>query len=62
MASAHLNFNTAGHAAVKKLIDERKSSGGSDLIPGMLAVYVAVHADMIKQSAEVKFLIEQYAK
>ena len=51
MASSHLGFNTAGHMAVKKLIDERKSGPASELLPGMLAVYEAVHSDLIKRSA-----------
>ena len=51
MASAHLGFNTAGHAAVKKLIDDRKAGSDSELLPGMLAVYEAVHSDLIKRSA-----------
>lgn len=63
MAAAHLDFNTAGHSAVKKLIDEYKASGkNSDYDAGMMAVYNAVHNDLIRETTEVRYLIEQYSK
>lgn len=63
MAAAHLDFNNAGHAAVSKAISDYKASGqASDLAPGMMAVYADIHADLIKRTAEVRFMIDQFAK
>lgn len=63
MAATHLDFNNAGHAAVKKLIDEHKASGKhTDFDAGMLAVYEATHTDLIRDAAEVRYLIDQFPK
>lgn len=61
MASQHLAFNTAGHANVKRLIDDAKSKRADDkLIPGMMAVYEDMHADIMRDSAEVHAMIAAY--
>lgn len=63
MASAHLEFNTAGHASIRKLIDDYNAKGEhSPLEAGMMAVYEEIHADLIKEAEEVRYLIEQYAR
>lgn len=61
MAAAHLHFNDAGHAVVKKLIDDYAASGkNSELAPGMKAVYNDRHNDMIRRTAEVQAMIAMY--
>lgn len=61
MAAAHMAFNTNGHAAAKRLIDEAKTrKAGDPLMPGMLAVYEDLHADIMKESAEVQAMITAY--
>lgn len=61
MAAQHLAFNTAGHANVKRLIDEAKSKRADDkLMPGMVAVYEDMHADIMRDSAEVQAMIAAY--
>ena len=61
MAAQHLAFNTAGHANVKRLSDEAKSKRADDkLMPGMVAVYDDMHADIMRDSAEVQAMISAY--
>lgn len=61
MAAQHLAFNTVGHANVKRLIDEAKSKRADDkLMPGMVAVYEDMHADIMRDSAEVQAMIAAY--
>lgn len=61
MAAAHMAFNQAGHACVKRLIDEAKAKRADDkLIPGMVAVYEDMHADIMRDSAEVQAMIASY--
>ena len=61
MAAQHIAFNTAGHANVKRLIDEAKSKHADDkLMPGMVAVYEDMHADIMRDSAEVQAMISAY--
>lgn len=64
MASAHLNFNTNGHAAVKKIIEAYKTSDEYKNNPafadGMLTAWTAIHNDLITKTAEVKSMIEGY--
>lgn len=61
MALRHLEFNTQGHAIVKKLIDDYGNSGKqSDLMPGMRAVYSDIHADMMREAAEIQAMIQGY--
>ena len=61
MAAQHMAFNTAGHANVKRLIDDAKSKHADDkLMPGMVAVYEDMHADIMRESAEVQAMIAAY--
>lgn len=61
MAAQHIAFNTVGHANVKRLIDEAKSKHADDkLMPGMVAVYEDMHADIMRDSAEVQAMIAAY--
>ena len=61
MAAQHLAFNQAGHACVKRLIDEAKAKKADDkLMPGMVAVYEDMHADIMRDSAEVQAMIAAY--
>ena len=61
MAAQHIAFNTAGHANVKRLIDEAKAKRADDkLMPGMVAVYEDMHAAIMRDSAEVQAMIAAY--
>ena len=61
MAAQHLAFNTAGHANVKRLIEDAKVKHADDkLMPGMVAVYEDMHADIMRDSAEVQAMIAAY--
>ena len=61
MAAQHLAFNQTGHACVKRLIDEAKAKRADDkLMPGMMAVYEDLHADIVRESAEVQAMIAAY--
>lgn len=61
MAAQHIAFNTAGHACVKRLIDDAKAKHADDkLLPGMVAVYEDMHADIMRDSAEVQAMIAAY--
>lgn len=61
MASAHLKFNDAGHGIVTSLIKEsREKMAGNPMLPGMLAVYEEIHADVAKDAAEVAAMISAY--
>lgn len=61
MAAQHLAFNQAGHANAKRLIDDAKAKRADDpLMPGMLAVYEDMHADIMRDSAEVQAMISAY--
>lgn len=61
MAAAHMAFNQAGHANVKRLIDDAKAKRADDkLMPGMMAVYEDMHADIMRDSAEVQAMISAY--
>lgn len=61
MAAQHIAFNTAGHANVKRLIDDAKAKHADDkLMPGMVAVYEDMHADIMRDSAEVQAMIASY--
>lgn len=63
MAAMHLQFNVAGHNVSEKLISEYAASGkDSELMPGMKAVYADVHADLMRESAEIKAMIDTYGK
>ena len=61
MANMHLHFNTQGHAYVKRLIDNYEASDHhSELAPGMKAAYEEIHADLIRQTAEIKAMLDLY--
>lgn len=61
MAAAHLAFNTNGHSNVTRLIADAKARMAQDpLLPGMMAVYDDLHADIIKEAAEVQAMITAY--
>lgn len=61
MAAQHIAFNTTGHANVKRLIDDAKAKHADDkLMPGMVAVYEDMHADIVRDSAEVQAMIAAY--
>ena len=61
MAAQHLAFNTVGHANVKRLIEDAKVKRADDkLMPGMVAVYEDMHADIMRDSAEVQAMIAAY--
>lgn len=61
MAAQHIAFNTAGHANVKRMIDDAKAKHADDkLLPGMVAVYEDMHADIMRDSAEVQAMIAAY--
>lgn len=64
MAAAHLNFNTNGHATVKKIIENYKNSdrykNNSTFADGMISAWTAIHNDLIAKAAEVKSMIDGY--
>ena len=61
MAVAHLSFNTNGHANIVRLINEAKAKKADNaVVPGMMAVYEEVHADLIREAAEVQAMIAAY--
>lgn len=64
MASAHLGFNTNGHAVIKKIIETYKASDEYKQSPafadGMIAAWEAVHNDLIAKTAEVKAMVDGY--
>lgn len=61
MAMGHLAFNAKGHEIVKKMIAD--IAGSTDpLAPGMRAMFEDIHADMMRDTAEVKAMIDSYGK
>lgn len=61
MAAQHMAFNQAGHANVKRMIEDTKTKRADDkLMPGMQAVYDDMHADIMRESAEVQAMISAY--
>ena len=61
MAAAHIGFNNNGHNVVTKLIDiAKEKSKDNPMTPGMMAVYNEIHADLIRESAEVQAMIQNY--
>lgn len=61
MAAAHLAFNNTGHSVVTKLIEHAKEHMTSNpMMPGMMAVYNEIHADLKKEAAEVQAMIQNY--
>ena len=61
MAAAHIDFNNAGHSRVAALIAEAKAKKEHDpMLPGMMTVYEDMHADVMKESAEVSAMIAAF--
>lgn len=64
MAAAHINFNSNGHATVKKLIDAHKNSEEYKRNPayadGMIAAWTVIHDDLIAKTAEAKAMIDGF--
>lgn len=64
MAAAHINFNSNGHATVKKLIDAHKNSEEYKRNPayadGMIAAWTVIHDDLVAKTAEVKAMIDGF--
>ena len=61
MAAAHLKFNDTGPNVVVHLINEAKEKmAGNPMMPGMMAVYEEIHADVAKDAAEVQAMISAY--
>lgn len=61
MAMGHLAFNAKGHEIVKKMIADVANST-DPLAPGMRAMFEDIHADMMRDAAEVKGMIDAYGK
>ena len=61
MAAAHLAFNNEGHSVVTRLIDHAKEHmHDNPMLPGMMAVYNEIHADLKREAAEVQAMIQNY--
>lgn len=61
MAAAHIGFNDKGHSNVVRLIEHAKAhKADNPMMPGMLAVYNEIHADLKKEAAEVQAMIQNY--
>ena len=61
MAAAHIGFNNTGHNVVTHLIEHAKEhANGNAMMPGMMAVYNEIHADLKRESAEVQAMIQNY--
>lgn len=61
MAVAHLGFNTKGHELVKQMISDAKTKmDDNPMMPGMVAAYEEIHADIVAENAEVQGMISAY--
>ena len=61
MAAAHLAFNEKGHSNVARLIEQAKNEHENNpVMPGMMAVYNEIHADLKREAAEVQAMISAY--
>lgn len=58
MASAHLGFDTSGGTLVKKMMDECRAADKSERMEGMLEVWTERHAEIVKQCAETKAMLD----
>ena len=61
MAAQHLTFNGKGHEIVKKMIADQ-ADNQHPLAPGMRAMYEDMHAEIIRETAEVRAMIDSYGK
>ena len=64
MAVAHLDFNSDGHQTITQMIEKYKASDDykrkAEYADGMIAVWKAIHDDLIAKSAEVRATIDGY--
>ena len=64
MAVAHLDFNSDGHQTISQMIEKYKASDdykrNAEYADGMIAVWKAIHDDLIAKSAEVRAMIDGY--
>lgn len=58
MASAHLGFDTSGGTLVKKMMDECRAADPSERMAGMLEVWAERHAEIAREGAEVKAMLD----
>ena len=61
MASKHLEVNAKGHEIAKKMISDVAAST-DPLATGMRAMFEDMHADLMRETAEVKAMIDSYGK
>lgn len=61
MALSHLAFNSRGHEIVKRMIADHENDT-HPLAPGMRAMYEDMHADIMREAAEVRSMIDNYGK
>lgn len=64
MAAAHIAFNTNGHAVVTKMISDYRASDAyrehPEYADGMMDAWNAIHADVVKKTAEVQAMISTF--
>lgn len=64
MAAEHLRFNDRAHSLIADLIDRYKHSDAHVEHPeysaGMMAVWQEQHADLVKDSARVKAMVDSF--
>lgn len=59
MAVKHIEFNAKGHELVKKLVTEAEAKQ-SPLAAGMMAVYNDMHAELVREQAEIMAMISTF--
>ena len=66
MAAAHLAFNDKGHSIVTKIINQYRMSDEYKNDPsyadGMMAAWNEIHNEQIRDTAEVKAMIDAFKK
>ena len=61
MAAAHMQLNGNGHNMVAKMVaDARERMRDNPMLPGMIAVYDDMHAEIVAEAAEVNAMISAY--
>lgn len=58
MAAAHLAFNASGTALTKKMMEEARAADPSERMAGMLEVWAEQHAEIAREGAEVKAMLD----
>ena len=58
MAAAHLAFNANGTALAKKMMEEARAADPSERMAGMLEVWAERHAEIAREGAEVKAMLD----